>query len=330
MGTTLKGPRTWSVSRDRDGEREYTIKYYVLADSVSVGPAEVLATTGLPAAGDSWSEPGAADIYATCKLDAEVVPLSGVQEGEPFQWWLVTFKFSTKADDERCKDQQIDNPLLRPQEISGGFTKYQEEATIDRNGLAITNSAFEQFKGPQIEFDHGRPTVKINQNVPLLELSLITSMQDTVNDASLWGLPARCIKLTNISWEKKYYGLCFAYYQRTFEFDIRFDTFDRDLLDEGTKVLHGHWATDTSRYPAGAWVLDTVATDTFIAPDPTNPADFDRFKDRQGENATVILDGSGQPSGVPLGTGTSLPPGYIHVEFYQQSNFLLLGVPTTF
>jgi hypothetical protein len=66
-------------------------------------------------------------------------------------------------------------------------------------------------------------------------------MIDTVNMFPLWGLPPRCIKLSNAPWEKKFWGLCEQYYTLTLEFELRSDTFDKDLNDIGTKVLNGHW-----------------------------------------------------------------------------------------
>lgn len=289
MSTTLlTGQRKWSMSRDTDGNREYKITFMVKGDSTD-GPANVLQTAGLPVVGDTWNFDDDSDEWAFCKQNATVTP---ILTEEPNLFWTVEQTFSSKPDDKKCKDKQIDDPLLQPMEVSGGFTKYNEEATVDLFGQPITNSAWEAMRGHQVEFDKNRPTVKIKQNVANLDLGLLSGMVDCVNDAPLWGLPPRCIKMTAPTWERKFYGQCFPYFVRTLEFECRFDTFDRRLLDEGQKVLSGHWDTMT-----GLWALDEIAGYTDSPnPDPTDPTHFVRFKDRNGENAKVVLDGFGKPA----------------------------------
>jgi hypothetical protein len=161
-------------------------------------------------------------------------------------------------------------------------------------------------------------------------------MVDTLNDATLWGLAARKIKLSNVSWERLLYGTCDYYYKRVFDFDIDFSTFDRDVLDEGTKVLSGQWDRDT-----GEWVLlEIEGYGGTPNPDAQRPDHFIRYKDRNDENARVILDGNGLPADSVVlraeetGTGTteteSGAAARIQVKKYEESNFLLLGIPTEF
>ena len=322
MATILHdGQRTWSMTRDSDGHRTYKVKHLV-ESATTDGPFNVLATAGLFLPGAAWSFDDDFDIWAFCRPDAVVNPIN---EKEPNKWWEVEQTFSTKPLN-RCTDTPIEDPLLEPPKVSGSFVKFTTAATHDRFGEPIVNSAHEQFRGPAVEFDDNRPTVKIEMNLAFLDLSLISSMVDTVNDSTLWGLTSRKIKLSNVSWERKVYGECSYYYTLMLEFEINFDTFDRDLLDEGTKVLRGHWSNTT-----GFWVLDNIAGEE---PNSSNPGHFIRFKDRNNENARVILNGSGVPAGVGVGTGSGSVagdiPGEVHVEYYGESNFLLLGIPLIF
>jgi hypothetical protein len=282
------------MTRDRDGHREYKIRWQIETSSSLDGPATVLQCPGLPQPGQYWVVDGDVDLWATCKLDAVVTPHPQYTEGERVNLWIVEQTFSTKGDDKRCKDQQWDDPLLVPDRISGTFSKYQEEATFDRFGRQILNSAFEQIRGPQVEFDANRPTVKISQNRAALEIDLFLPMVDTVNAFPLWGLPRRTIKLSNVSWERKFYGSCYLYYERTFEFDIRAPKsitdvlgFDRILLDEGSKALNGHWDPST-----GNWVLDDIGGQP---PSRFNPSHFIRLYDLQGNPMHAVLDGQGKP-----------------------------------
>lgn len=282
----LAGQTDWRLQRDEEGHREYRVKYKIVGSRFD-GPTTVLNTPGLPLPGTPWIIDNDLDIWAWCRADATVTPMI---TGEPNRHWEVELKFSTKTPErnrQRCQDNPVEDPLLEPAKISGSFAKFTEEATRDRFGKPILTSSHEQIRGPQVEFDDSRPIVKIELNTPLLNLPLLTWMRDRVNAFPMWGLPRRCIKLSNIAWERKFYGLCYVYYTWMLEFEIDFRTFDRNLLDEGTKALSGHWDANS-----GDWVLDNIGGEV---PDPDNPADFIRFKDRNGENARVILDGEGKP-----------------------------------
>ncbi len=64
---------------------------------------------------------------------------------------------------------------------------------------------------------------------------------------------------------------------------------DRTLVDEGTKVLRGSWRnTGSAASPVWVWTLEG-------SPSRTNPADFVRYTDPNGNLARVILDGRGLP-----------------------------------
>jgi hypothetical protein len=362
----IPGQTTWSLSRDEKGHRTYKIKYKVRG-AITDGPGNALLTTGLPVVGSQWVVDGENDPWASCRPEVEVTPLV---TDEPNTHWSLEFTFSTKPL-THCQDDHIENPLLIPQVISGSFVKYTQEATIDRFGYPIRNSAHELIRGHQVEFDLNRMTIKIKQNVADLQLPLLCQMTNTVNDDDLWGIPRRCIKLNPPTFERKFYGTCSIYYERNLEFDIFMvenpDPFsigaitalgdlgdieiveelgppfisghDRTVLDEGTKVLHGGWNKVT-----GKWVVRNIGGQP---PDPDNPQHFERFKDIKGEACRVILNGKGLPAGIEIvssgaGTGTGIgtgtgtgagiveEQGYIRVEFYNESDFTLLGIPLSF
>jgi len=333
--TVLSGQRTWSLQRDDEGHRTYTIKHLVKSE-ITDGPANVIQAAGLPQIGDQWNFDGDLDVWAFCRPSARV-SIHQEKEGDPNRWWVVEQTFSTKPL-KRCQDETIEDPLLEPQRVSGSFIRQTEEAQRDRFGDLIVNTAFELFRGPNVEFDVSRPTVSIEQNVADLELPLLAEMANTVNDTTLWGLPPRTIKISSIAWERVLYGVCNFYFKRKFEFDINYDTFDRELLNEGTKALHGEWAKDAAdlanacrgagtanSQPAGSdWKLICIDGE---APDPSNPQHFSRYKDRNGENTRCLLDENGEP--LPLSAGTQLiDPLYITVEKYIETDFTLLGLPT--
>lgn len=313
MVTAVKGPINWNLGVEEEGHYTYTITHLVESDDPGDGPAIVSNTPGLPQPGDPWHFFNDFDDWVWCLPTMTVIP---VVEVEKNLHWHVTQYFSSRLPD-LCRTERYTDPLLEPDRISGTFTKYQEEARYDRFGNPITNSAHEALHGPAVEFDANRPTVRIEQNVADLELDVFSSMIDTVNDAPMWGLPERCIKLSNVTWEKHFRGDCDPYYTRALDFDVKYDTFDRDIRDEGTKVLNGHWDTAT-----GQWTLDPVNIGGVpIPPDKNNPTHFIRYQDPKYNLTRVLLDGNGKPvMDINLA-------GEIHVEKYDESNFFLLGVP---
>lgn len=320
------GQRTWSGTRDSEGHRTYKVVIRIKGTPAD-GPANALRCPGLFVVGATWAVDDDLDVWAWCRADASMEP---VLKDEVNVFFDVEQTFSTKPPDNkksRCQDLPIENPLLEPAKISGSVVNYTEEATIDRFGQPILYSSFEVIRGPLVEFDKNRETVKIEQNYPILALDVVAPMIDTVNQYTLWGLPPRTIKLSTASWERKFEGSCSPYYTWVYNFDIRYDTFDRDIADESAKVLSGHWDGTTGR-----WILNKIGGHL---PDPDNPNHYIRFKDRNGENCRILLNGAGLPADVNIGTGSGTGssgaggPGNIHVEYYDESDFTILGIPTS-
>jgi hypothetical protein len=309
----------WSMQSDSEGQRLYTITYRVRALRGD-GPASVITTPGLPRIGSPWiwgisGNTIDVDLWAYCtpEMTAEPDPVDTVgryadNKDNPdltFRYWKVTQKFST-IPARRCNDVQIEDPLLEPPKVSGSFVTYTKEILRDRNGKAILTSSHEIIRGPQVEFDDGRHTVVIEHNWPILGLADYVSMINTVNAVTLWGMEPRKIKLSSVSWSRNFYGYCHRYYTRTFEFEVDFKGFDKEPLDEGTKAL-GHWNPVT-----GAWKVEG---------NKNNPGDFERYKDRFGENAHVLLNGAGVPLGIDE---DPVPIPTAPIEYYKESDFRTL------
>lgn len=294
MATQIVGKQClWSGKIDSAGYRTYKIAFKIKADYED-GPATVMQTPGLFLPGSPWEVDNDIDIWAWCRPDMDVKILSQ-KDGEKSDYWLVEQTFSNAPLDfkiQRCHEIRIEDPLLEPQKISGGGNKKTIEATHDRFGNPLVNSSWEQLRGGMVEFAKDTDSITIEQNVISLDLPLVQSMKNTVNKFPLWGMPARCILFTDFKWEEKFYGLCYKYYTRKFTFEIRDDTWDQTIVDEGTKVLNGHWAAKPEDGPKGRWILDDIDGSP---PNPLNPQHFIRFTDFNGNTTKVILDGFGQP-----------------------------------
>ena len=294
MAMQVIGQLDWTAQRDKEGQRSYTVKWLVKSTSVYDGPAHAMTASGLPAIGSYWNPGNDYDTWAFCTPQVTVQPL---YKRERSYYWTVQNHFSTKPR-ERCQDGTVENPLDEPMGISGTFANFTREVTKDKDDNDILTSSHEIIRGPAVEFDDNRAAVSISKNVLTLPLTTYTEMINTVNDSTLWGLSARKIKLSNVSWERVLYGTCSFYYTINYDFDIDFEGFDRTIIDEGTKVLK-------------------------VGGNKNNPNDFEVYKDVNGENTRVFLDGNGSA----LGEG--LDPVEIEIKYYKESNFLTLGIPTS-
>jgi hypothetical protein len=283
----LLGILTVKGGRADDGHRDYVVTHLVKG-TVYDGPANVMRCPGLPLAGTVWLFSNDLDMWAYCKL-GRTAEIHEEREGDPAEYWRVESNFSSRPDAKSCKDDSIEDPLLQPPRISGGFTKYNREAVRDRFGRHIRNSSHEQLRGQQVEFEESGITISIEQNVAVLNLGLLAQFNNTVNAYTLWGAPPRTIRLTVGPWERKFYGTCYVYFSRKLDFEVNWEGWDRDILDEGNRVLFGHWSKVT-----GEWVTDPI-DEANTPPDSSNPSHFETATDRAGNPCHVILDGAGKP-----------------------------------
>lgn len=338
-----------SAEVDENAARTYKVTWQVRSTTGLDGPANVLQTPGIPIPGTMWNYLSDVDVWAWCRPECSVRRHRNDNSQDPIFLWEVEQTFSTKrpsreqAERQRPPDQQPQDPIGQPPRVSGRSFGQSEEIAFDRNGNRILTSAREPIRGPSVTFDYTRDQVVIEMDVAALQLSLCRSMVNTVNDATLWGSSRRFIRLSEFSWSYQYYGSAFLYYTRRFVFDIygRYDPtrislanptgyvsgWDRRIPDEGTLVLRGQWERNpnlatygTYRIPAGL----TIET--------AGPGDIIAFQDFHGNPTTVLLDGHGRPwdaLGQTTGTTGDDDQGFIDIEHYQESNFLLLGIPAT-
>lgn len=343
--TLLGGSLDMSAEVDENAARTYTVVWQVQSSELD-GPANVLQTPGIPVPGTTWNYLSDVDIWAWCRPECTVRRHRGDGSQDPIQLWEVEQKFSTKrasreqADRQRPPNEQVQNPLLEPQRVSGRSFGQTEEVSFNRNGVRILTSAREPIRGPQVEFEMTRDQVVIEQNVPILQLDFCRKMVNTVNASTLWGSPARHVRLSEFTWSYQYFNMAFRYYVRRFVFDIytRADMtravlgvpyymsgWDRRIPDEGTLVLRGKWERDQNLSTYGTY---RIASGLTI--DNAGPGDIIAFQDFHGNPTTVLLDGYGRPwdvYGAHTGTTGDDTQGYRDVEYYNESNFLLLGIP---
>jgi hypothetical protein len=288
----IRGAWSWEGEQDEGYAREYKLTY-LIESLPTQGPASVLQTPGLPIPGTIWSLGDDLDIWAWVRPNARVTPLC---TGEPNRFWKMELTASTKPL-KRCSELKVEDPLLEPPDIDVDTVRDTDVSGYDRFGKRVTNSAHEQFPGKETEFDRGRDQIKIGVNLPTYaHVQQYQLYRDHVNKDWLWNYPPRCVKLSDVKAPRKMYGLCYTYWRLEATFDTKLQTFDRDLQDEGTKVLNGHWTSDAGATGTGGqpvWLNDDINGD---APDPENPAHFIKATDRQGNPCHMVLNGKGNPA----------------------------------
>lgn len=294
MTAYLVGPVNQSASRDQKGHRTYNITWHVRTTTALDGPQAIMGSWPLPAVGTPYSLDNDYDPWAFCTPELTIAPHKDVSEGDPFQDWLVTQTWTTEPMN-RCNTATIENPLLEPFELSGDFQHEQKEASVDRFGAPLLHPNFQPITGPLVETKTSYPTISIAFNSATLPLSTYVLLINKVNDAPLWGLPARCIRFSDAKWERILYGTCFYYFRTTYTFECNLDTFDPPCPASGTTALRQ-------------------------GGDPNNPADFVPVQ-ANGENVEALLNDKGEAI-------TALEDQFIPVkQIAKQGNLLLLGVP---
>lgn len=319
------GMLDWWGGRDADLHRNYWVRFLVETDSELDGPQTITFAPGLPLVGSSWGYGNDNDAYALCQ---PTLTCETVVKNEPNFLWVLKYDFSTRPW-RTCCSQAITNPLSQPAQISGSFVTYQERVckrrdTVDSYGDTVPGTMIlsSSLQPVYVQVDKSRAAVSITQTVLNLGLSTFTPMLNTLNDATLWGMPKRCIKLRNVPWRRLNWGLCTFYYQRTLEFDVDSKTFDEtELADTGNRIVDDKWPGYTRIGCTGTGTSTMAGT-----VDTKDVRNFVVYTDKRGNiGSKVPLNGHGELCSNPLVHKHVIPKA----EKYNESNFLTLGVPTT-
>jgi len=257
----VTAPYDWYKESTEEGDEIYTLKWKVETTAVSDGPDVAWTAAGLPVPGASLSYGGTVNPWAFFQGKGSAKLLK--QEVNR-KWWDMTTVFSTKPI-RRCNESRTNDPLLEPHKVNGSFSQIMEEAIYDKDNAVIDNSAEQRYTGAIVQSARVRPVVELEMNVAWINLAWMAEYADSVNSNVQWGQPVRTIKCTVGPWERVLYGTCYYYFVVRFTFELRYETWDVKLLDEGTRVK-----------VAGS-----------------SPARYVQYKDEREENGKTLLDGSG-------------------------------------
>jgi len=261
-----------------DFHRQYDVVVQVTCTSESDGPQTVLnGVRNTMPYGSSFVYGNHSDPYATLRA------IRNARRTEKRVVWHVDVQYSTKGSQRDPNDQPGD-PLSWAWKVRGAFGSGQKWLTKDRNGRALVNSADEPFEDtPPI--DDPLLILSLEKNTPTIDLDQWAEARGKVNDATLWGLQARRVRLMQWTWDIAYAGSGQPYVQNKFEVSINFDGYYYQPLDMGFREKTG--LADNNGFPK-------YTTITVNGELPTKPQFLDGFGSRLLLNIPpVYFDGIG-------------------------------------
>jgi hypothetical protein len=215
-------------------KRTYSQPYLVQTDSMLTGAVEVLITSGLPG--------GLPVMYSTFQdpsgsyvdTGAFLVKLNPSQRSDnPFLWDVEAIYESEGLRPE----QFVKSPFDRPTVQTATMQKFQKPAVIDQNGLAYVNSAGDPFD-PPIEVDDSRPVLQLKRNEPTFDYTLPLVYKDAINADPFLGISPGSCKCQAINSVGPQFENGVLYWEVTYEFEIRLEGWNLQVLDRGYRYLN--------------------------------------------------------------------------------------------
>jgi hypothetical protein len=215
-----------------DWHRQYDVVAQVTCSSESDGPQTVL--NGVRSSlqyGSTFAYGNDSDPYATLRS------IRNARRTDKRKIWQVDLQYSTKGSQRDPADQPGD-PLSWAWKVRGSFGSGQKWLTKDRTGRALVNSANEPFEDvPPI--DNPLLILALEKNTATIDLDQWAEARGKVNDATLWGLSGRRVRLMQWAWDVAWTGNGQAYIVNKFEVSIDFDGYYYEPLDMGFREIDG-------------------------------------------------------------------------------------------
>jgi len=296
------------------GEHELVIKFRVFANSVFVGPIEVVTCPGLPIQGDLYAYGAEFHPTARCRT---VVPERQYPNSTV---WIVTATYRTpelkggggsggdgadRADSGggsgEEQDGQFENPMLEIPEMEWGDETIQIPITqvYDTSTASIIpcKASNGEIFVPAPVKEENRMTLTITRNEHILSAHPATGLQyqQTVNSDVFWGSPAGTVKCQSITFNRQAKQLALytiPYLRVKYVFKFLSD-WDKLILD------------------SGSFYKESVGTAERKI----------RFKGDDGQPIQGLLDGTGHK----LADGGT--PVYIRIRPYLRQKFAPLLLP---
>lgn len=214
-----------------DGAKTYRRQFIAISDNHTDGPLTVraaLLSVHSVARGTVYNRGGSEiDVTAICtRIDVRETNESTAVGGSK---WLATADYSTTPPQD--PDEEEDNPLARPAEISYDFALFAGIAEKDKDDTEIKNTAGDPYD-PPIEREDARLILTIVRNEAFYNLATAQSMVNAVNKTAWNGGAARTWKCQNISAQRMFENDV-VYWRVTYQFAYKADTYDVEVISRG-------------------------------------------------------------------------------------------------
>jgi hypothetical protein len=213
--------------------REFRVK--ITDPSTDTVPL-ILSATGLPDIGDGF--PG--DTLSKCARKT-----ARKQSEDDWQYWLVTCSYALNGPSGGTNDPTDDDPQISVdcEAVEVPFDRAYNTDPADTFGnptLAVLNSAGDPFDPPAMTQRY-RMVLQVQKNAKTFNLTTIFQYVNTTNSAATTvagvTIPAKCGLIRRISARKAWDGRGRAYWDVTYEIAIDRETFTRQLVDQGYRML---------------------------------------------------------------------------------------------
>lgn len=155
-----------------------------------------------------------------------------------YREWLVTLEYDSTAE------QQQDNPLLRPTQISGSFQEYMKTLEKDRDGNPVVNAAKEKFD-PPIELPDGRPHLTMVRNEATYDMAYFANnFYNFINSTPWYSGSAGRWRCVNVGGTGPHIENDVVFYTITYEFQYRKEGWQPSILNRGKKDKSGNPCVD--------------------------------------------------------------------------------------
>lgn len=286
---------------NKEGFVEYNATYLVVTDDRSDGPVQVGDAFGIPKLGDQFQVGNDFDGRAVCIAKS-------VDQGDSPWEWKVEVTWSSDLKEEPKEDI---SPLDEPPEISYGFQtrrilvpgRFQNpdapppSADLDRGIFAPNGELFD----PQPEVDLAEPVLTIVKNIADADLDdqELMALANAVNSDDFRGATARQLKMNAPQAVRKWDKEIGYYWTVTYGMAFRWETWDVQLLNQGTYYFDG-------------------GVSSSVSPWSTTQARLTK-KDDQGNPKVINLTSSGD-------INDTTTPTYTRLRVFREITFGNLGI----
>lgn len=305
MTTTIRGisVNNRDGSENLDGVRELTVEYKVESNDKRDGVLTALATAGIPNIGDIYQAGNESDAGMVV-VNKQAAPVDNC----PFEW-TVTVTCSNDIEDDPVGFVYQDNPLAKPAEISYGFQTRRILIPGQYNNPVGPPSSHDWEQGifapngelfdpqPEAEIDEPILTIKKNKSVAEVSGQDFMSLNNCVNADPFQNAEVRQLRLKIPQAIRQWHKSVGYYFEVTYTMAYRYETWDIQLLNQGTYYFAGG-------KPAATWSTT--------------------------QNRLTKKDDAGNPLIVNLTTNgdinTTATPTFTRIRFFREINFGSLGL----